>query len=93
MKWMAKGWESKSVEAQMEAAASEIRRPQRPTLTPAQVDLLRKKENLVLSRTHVQRELASSANPRYRLMLQRALADLEAQINALEPVKAAAARA
>jgi hypothetical protein len=89
---MAKGWESKSVEAQIEAAQTEVRRPQR-FIDPAHVELLRKKENLQLSRTRVLRDLESSLNPRYQAMLQRALADLDAQLAALERPRAVAARA
>jgi hypothetical protein len=90
---MAKGWESKSVEAQIEAAENQVRRPQPPPLDLAQIDMLRKKENLILSRTRVLRDLESSVNPRYQAMLQRALADLDAQIAALEPHRSAAAHA
>jgi hypothetical protein len=90
---MAKGWESKSVEAQIESAQSEKQRPRTSPLTAAQVDLLRKRETLVLSRTRVLRELASSVNPRYQLILQHALADLEAQIASLDGLKSSAAHA
>ena len=88
---MAKGWESKSVEAQIEAAENHVRRPQPPPLSSTQLDLLRKRENLVLSRTRVIRDLENSENPRYQAILQRALADLDAQIAALEPLPSAAA--
>jgi hypothetical protein len=37
------------------------------------------------------RDLENSENPRYQAILQRALADLDAQIAALEPQRAAAA--
>jgi hypothetical protein len=90
---MAKGWESKSVEAQIEAAENEVRRPRNPPLNLAQIEMLRKKENLILSRTRVLRDLESSLNPRYQAMLQRALADLDAQIAALEPSRSAVAHA
>jgi hypothetical protein len=91
---MAKGWESKSVEAQIEAAENQVRRrPQNPPLDLARIEMLRKKENLILSRTRVLRDLESSVNPRYQAMLQRALADLDAQIAALEPKRSAAAHA
>ncbi len=44
------------------------------------MELNRRREVLVLSRTRVQRELESSRNPRYTEQLTRALADLDAQL-------------
>jgi hypothetical protein len=52
---------------------------------------MRDRENLELSRTRVQCELASSTNPRYQQILRRGLADLEAKIAQLEPAKRAVA--
>jgi hypothetical protein len=81
---MAKGWESKSVEAQMEDAANHVRRPQITEYTPAEIELLRRKDSLVTSRTRVVRELQGSINPRHQAMLQNALKDLDARIAALQ---------
>ncbi len=77
---MARGWESKSVEAQIDMA--EVRRAPKPAkkLTPADLDVIRKRESLLLSRTRVVRELENSQNPRYKLVLTKALADLDAQL-------------
>jgi hypothetical protein len=88
---MARGWESKSVEAQIESAAGKPKAPPKPLLSPEQIQELRDKENLELSRTRVQRELASSANPRYQEILRKALADLEGKLARLEPAKKAVA--
>jgi len=44
-----------------------------------------------LSRTRVQRELASSENPRYQEILRKALADLDGKLARLEPAKKAVA--
>jgi hypothetical protein len=82
---MARGWESKSVEAQIESAAGKQPAIHQPELTPEQLQVLREKENLELSRTRVQRELAVSKNPRYQQILRKALADLEARLTRLEP--------
>ena len=84
---MARGWESKSVEAQIESAAGKEKITPPPELTPDQIQRLREKENLELSRTRVRRELAASANPRYQKILGKALADLEARLARLEPAK------
>jgi hypothetical protein len=77
---MARGWESKAVEGQIEArrAGKPFRRP-RP-VSPAQVDLLRKREDLLLSRTRVLRDLESALNPRYKLLLNAALTHLDQEL-------------
>jgi hypothetical protein len=93
---MARGWESKSVEDQIESAAGKQKTTRENELTPEQIQTQRAKENLELSRTRVQRELASSQNPRYQEILRKALADLEAKLTQLEPpakTKVAAATA
>ena len=78
---MARGWESKSVEAQIDAA--EVRKSAVLLNAPAPVLLesIRKKENILLSRTRVVRELNTAQNPRYRVVLTKALADLDAQLS------------
>ncbi len=89
---MARGWESKSVEAQIESAASKQTADREPELSPEQIQLLRDRENLELSRTRVTRELATSKNPRYQQILRKALADLDAKLKLLDPpAKVAAA--
>lgn len=49
-----------------------------------ELELLRKKESLKLSRTRVIRELEASDNPRYRSLMEKALADLNAELSRLE---------
>ena len=90
---MARGWESKSVEAQIESAASKETKTREPELTPEQMQTLRDKENLELSRTRVMRELASSTSVRYQDILRKALADLETKLAQLEPATRAKAAA
>jgi len=79
---MARGWESKSVEAQIEEAISGPS-PQRTPSSPEDLESLRKKAGLILSRKHVLQQLERSGDERYSELLRRALADLEAQIAAL----------
>lgn len=82
---MARGWESKSVEDQIESA--QARSPRGLSggsgLSVAEVELARKRENLMLSRTRVMRELESSKNPRYVLLLNRELKVLEERLKKL----------
>jgi hypothetical protein len=78
---MARGWESKSVEAQIDMA--EVRRSAvlAKVPDPMKLELIRKKETILLSRTRVMRELSNAQNPRYRAVLNKALAELDAQLS------------
>ncbi len=81
---MAKGWESKSVESQVEDSQAQDSGKRGVQLTPAQLDTRRRREVLLLSRSRVQRDLQLSQDQRYRDLLTRALSDIEAQISALD---------
>jgi hypothetical protein len=80
---MARGWESKSVEAQIEEKEQIIAQPMK-TRTPDQVQHIIEKRTLELARTKVAHELASSQNPRYTQMLQRSLSELDKKIAAID---------
>jgi hypothetical protein len=77
---MARGWESKSVEDQVQQSQSKTNRGKKLQSSPEEIDANRRREVLMLSRKRVERELASSQNPRYREQLSRALADLDVQL-------------
>ena len=81
---MARGWESKSVEDQVQNSQSKNPNKQKRQLAPSEAETRRRREVLQLSRVRVQRDLESSQNPRYRDQLSRALADIESQLAALE---------
>jgi hypothetical protein len=53
-------------------------------MTPEELELERKHDALLLSRSRVLQDLESSSNPRYRSYLEQALAHLEKQIANLE---------
>jgi hypothetical protein len=76
---MAKGWESKAVEGQMQDAASG-KDGKKPRRTVEQIESNRRREVLLLSRARVITDLESSKDARYREQLNRALADLDAQL-------------
>jgi len=80
---MARGWESKSVEAQ-QAEASEGNRPSRVKMTVQQAALKRQIDGLLLSRQRVRQQLAAAQDPRLRPMLEAALDDLEHRLRALQ---------
>ena len=81
---MAKGWESKSVEDQIQNSEERESGQGRAQITPAQAEMRRRRNLLLLSRTRVQADLGAATDQRYRDQLGRALTDIEAQISALE---------
>ena len=78
---MARGWESKSVTAQMEEADSEVSNS--GLLSAAERQTTLKKNDLQLSRKRILQQLETSSNERYSELLRRTLADLDSQIAAL----------
>ena len=76
---MARGWESKSVEAQ-QADASQKAGPRRKKLTSEEAASRREQENLRLSRQRVLQQLESASNERHRASLQAALAELDEKL-------------
>jgi len=75
---VARGWESKSIEEQQSAAQTQTET--RKLLTPEEVAEQRRRETLLLSRSHVQAQLQAAQNPRHREMLETALAELDARL-------------
>ena len=79
---MARGWESKAVESQIEAAEARGTSNE-PQLNPAEIQLQRELESLELSRTRVIDDMAAAKNPKYLEVLQRSLSFLDEKIAAL----------
>ncbi len=82
---MARGWESKSVEDQIqerEAKASESS-PQ-PKLTPEELQRRNRRETLLMARTRTLTSLQTACGGRYRGHLEQVLADLDKQLAELE---------
>ena len=79
---MARGWESKSVESQIESAGQ--RRGEGATrLTADQLETQSKRDSLLLHRTRVLSDLEKCSDERYRKTLSEGLAFLEQQLEAL----------
>jgi hypothetical protein len=83
MEAMARGWESKSVEAQQDEAGREASKS-RTKLSPEEAARSRERENLRLSRQRVVQQIESSQNPRHRKILQDALAELDRSLSRFE---------
>lgn len=80
---MARGWESKSVEAQ-QADADEKSSPSLRRMSVEEAAAWRQKESLRLSRQRVLQRLESSSDPRHRQLMQETLAALDEQLSRLE---------
>lgn len=81
---MARGWESKSVADQMEAAEERQRRRQQPDdLSPEERSRLERLESLRLSRARTLNQLEHATRRAHREMLQQTLSALEAEIESL----------
>jgi hypothetical protein len=80
---MARGWESKAVEEQIESKTRFVAVPTK-TRTSDQVQQLIAKRNLEAARTKVRHEIANTQNDRYKEMLNRSLHDLDIKLAALE---------
>lgn len=77
---MARGWESKAVEAQQEAAATNTR-----TAAPlSAADAARRAERMTLqlARARAQADLQTACASAHRAMLEQAIADLDKKIAA-----------
>ena len=79
---MARGWESKNVEAQQDAAQA----PQaaRDKVSPAEAAKQAQRATLMLARTRALADLQMACAAAHRAMLERAVADLDERIAALD---------
>jgi len=81
---MARGWESKSVESQIESAESRRAAARNAEIDAVEAQRNRERESLLLSRTRVLRDLERAANPGYRKVLEAALKHLNEKLAELE---------
>jgi hypothetical protein len=81
---MARGWESKSVEDQMDEAKADRDAQIKPRLSVEDRERHTRTESLRLSRSRIVGLLKSTSNERYRAQLERTLAELDAQLRELE---------
>jgi hypothetical protein len=76
---VARGWESKSIQSQIESANAShgVRRVR---LSPEQVETERKLDSLLLHRKRVLHDIEGCSNLRYKKTLEDGLAYLEGQL-------------
>lgn len=77
---MARGWESKSVEEQIQARESATQLKESREMTATQRDVVARREAIRLMRVRTTNFLENAASPGYRAMLQQTLLDLDAQL-------------
>jgi hypothetical protein len=78
---MARGWESKSVEQQIEDAQTDPNRSPASGGELEEIELRRRREGLLLQRARVLQEIEQARNPRYRELLNAMLHHLETQLS------------
>ena len=81
---MARGWESKSVEDQINERNNAAAETARTKLTPDEAERRTKKEGILLARTRTVSVLESTRDERYRALLERTLAHLDSQLADLD---------
>jgi predicted nucleic acid-binding Zn-ribbon protein len=77
---MARGWESKSVESQIEMAEERRATAEVEKVSAEARGVLRKRESILSTRARVVREMEAAANPKYKAMCLKAIADLDRQL-------------
>jgi hypothetical protein len=78
---VARGWESKAIEAQQESAGAATRLS--PPVDPAVAERRSARATLMLARTRALTQLQGACAPAYRSMLEQMIADLDRRIAAL----------
>jgi hypothetical protein len=83
---MARGFDSKFVEAQQEEAARQ--RSSAPPVSDAERDTRERRRTLQLSRARAAADLSRATVAAHKQMLEQAIAALDAELQALEPRRA-----
>lgn len=81
---MARGWESKSVESQIEEAEERRKASHGRELAAHEKELLRDLRVLQLSRTRILQQISDATREGYKVMMRVALADQDQKIEELE---------
>ena len=79
---MARGWESKAVEAQQDAAQATQNKGAR--LTAEEAARKAERATLMLARTRALADLQAACAPAHKAMLEQAIADLDRRLAAID---------
>jgi hypothetical protein len=77
---VARGWESKGVEDQQQAAEDRANAAKRAQISSDQAEVDRKRDSFLLQRTRVLREIEASSSDRHRQTLAGGLQYLDQQL-------------
>ena len=80
---MARGWESKSVEDQVEEHLRARQEAARIPHSPEAIKLKQKRETLLLQRSRLLEQLQNARSDAHRQMLERSLQAIDAELAAL----------
>jgi len=83
---MARGWESKDVESQVQSSQAPKAKEGSRHKSADEVQREQERKGLQLSRTRVMHDLESATNPNHRKSLEAALAHLEKKLSELSDV-------
>jgi hypothetical protein len=81
---VARGWDSKAVEDQIDATEAAREAKARPALTEAEIVRRAEREGLLLARARLVAALEASRDARYRELTERSLAHVDAALAALD---------
>jgi hypothetical protein len=81
---MARGWESKAIEDQISAAEARQEERAKQKLTASEIEQQKRKQGLLLERARIEREMKEGHKRRYLVLLERALAHVDAELARLE---------
>jgi hypothetical protein len=81
---MARGWESKAVEEQLAASEAAKEAKAKPVLSAAEAERQLRIKSLRLSRSRILKDLEGARNQGYRVLLERTLAHLDAELEKIE---------
>lgn len=84
---MARGWESKAIEDQIAEAEALRKRPTGTEMTADERERQQRKTMLELSRAKLLSDLAATKDSRYRALLERSLAHIDAELEALKAAR------
>ena len=81
---MARGWESKDVESQVEEKRADQASNEKSQKTQGQLEKDRERQGLELSKKRVLADLENATHPNHRQSLEAALAHLDSKIESLK---------
>jgi hypothetical protein len=81
---MARGWESKSVEDQINEREAEAQKSAKAKPSPREIERNSKRESILLARSRTLSAMQSARDDRYRALLKRTLDHLDSELSKLE---------